>query len=443
MSGFAAVVESLATGKLDLAWLGGFTFVQARSAPTARRFPSCSAERMRASPPGLSRPIPRSKALADLKGKSFAFWLALLHLGQPDAAFLSAAGRAQPRKRFQERRLLGRARRHGGLCGLGQGRNRVLNASPRCGTSWSNKEGGHQQSARLCHHPPYFDYNWTVRGDLDPVLVQKLKDAFLQLDPANPQQKPILALQRASRFIPTRAENYEGIEKAAPIGRSAQIIRGRMGFHLSGVGLTMPMAPLPCRRCAPGRTRRVPGPDQTVGRSKTTLLSVLEHHLRPAPAVQRSCRRRSRPQRTLRAGLAFAHRHGAPGTADSAAPARHHGRGRPGAWGNGRPKSPLRPWSTRWTSRAWASIGARATGRLLFARCDELSGGQLQRVGIAALSTADLLLADEPVSALDLPCAGHGAPAGAGCRHAQRHAGSQPARSGPGTGLFSAHRRHP
>ena len=49
----------------------------------------------------------------------------------------------------------------------------------------------------------------------EPALVEKIKAAFLALDPANPEHKAILDLQAASRFIPTKAENYQGIEQAA------------------------------------------------------------------------------------------------------------------------------------------------------------------------------------------------------------------------------------
>ena len=67
----------------------------------------------------------------------------------------------------------------------------------------------------LATTPPYYDYNWTVRGDLDPALVKKITEAFLKLDPTNPAHREILDLQRASRYIPTKAENYKGIEEAA------------------------------------------------------------------------------------------------------------------------------------------------------------------------------------------------------------------------------------
>jgi phosphonate transport system substrate-binding protein len=70
--------------------------------------------------------------------------------------------------------------------------------------------------------PAYFDYNWTVRGTLDPALAEKLKQAFLALDPANPAHKAILDLQAASRFIATKPENYKGIEDAA---RAADLLK--------------------------------------------------------------------------------------------------------------------------------------------------------------------------------------------------------------------------
>ena len=70
--------------------------------------------------------------------------------------------------------------------------------------------------------PTYFDYNWTVRGTLDPALAEKIKAAFLALDPANPEHKAILDLQAASRFIETSPENYKGIEDAA---RAADLLK--------------------------------------------------------------------------------------------------------------------------------------------------------------------------------------------------------------------------
>jgi phosphonate transport system substrate-binding protein len=63
--------------------------------------------------------------------------------------------------------------------------------------------------------PTYYDYNWTVRGNMDPALKAKIKQAFLDLDPAKPEDKAILDLQAASRFIETNPDNYAGTEQAA------------------------------------------------------------------------------------------------------------------------------------------------------------------------------------------------------------------------------------
>ena len=61
--------------------------------------------------------------------------------------------------------------------------------------------------------PTYFDYNWSVHADMPVALRDKLSAAFLALSESN--GKEILALQRATRFVPTKAENYVGIRAAA------------------------------------------------------------------------------------------------------------------------------------------------------------------------------------------------------------------------------------
>jgi ABC-type phosphate/phosphonate transport system substrate-binding protein len=76
-------------------------------------------------------------------------------------------------------------------------------------------EGDENNKSMPITKPNFYDYRWTVRADMDANLRQKLIDAFLALDKNNALDNEILNLQRATRFIPSKAENYPAIEATA------------------------------------------------------------------------------------------------------------------------------------------------------------------------------------------------------------------------------------
>ena len=65
--------------------------------------------------------------------------------------------------------------------------------------------------------PDYFDYNWTVRPNLDEVygngFVDKISEALLALNPG--EHEGILELFTTENFIETRNENYRELEDVA------------------------------------------------------------------------------------------------------------------------------------------------------------------------------------------------------------------------------------
>ncbi|AOV00283.1 putative selenate ABC transporter substrate-binding protein [Delftia tsuruhatensis] len=211
---YAAVVESLATRKLDLAWLGGFTFVQAKIRTNGTAIPIVQREEDARFTSKFITANPAIKTLADLRGKSFAFGAPSSTSGSLMPRFFLQQDGINPEKDFKTVAFSGAHDATVAFVAAGKAEAGVLNASV-----WDKlvetKKVDTSKVRVFATTPPYFDYNWTVRGDLDPALVKKLTDAFLALDPAKPEHKAILELQRAARFIPTQASNYEGIEAAA------------------------------------------------------------------------------------------------------------------------------------------------------------------------------------------------------------------------------------
>ncbi len=175
-----------------------------------------------------------------------------------------------------------------------------------------------------------------------------------------------------------------------------------MSFRLDGVGLThangfTALADINLQ-AVPGAPIALIGPS---GAGKTSLLSVLGTALAPSTgrATVLGTPLQAEPPKTLRARI---------GTVHQAPPIPGRQRvvtavlaGKLGVWPAWKSlASLLYPLDLPGTQ---AALGRVDLADRLFVRCDQLSGGQLQRVGIARVlyQQPDLILADEPVSALD------------------------------------------
>ena len=217
---YAAAVEALANRKVDLAWFGGFTFVQAQMRSGGKAIPIVQREEDEKFRSVFITSDPAIKQLADLKGKDVSF-------GSPNStsghlmprSFLLQAG-VDPDKDFRRTAFSGAHDATIAAVTSGKVQAGALNISV-----WekfvADKKVDTTKVTAFYTTPPFFDYNWTVHADMAPALREKLTLAFLALSRNDAEGKEILELQRANRFVPTKAENYKGIEAAA---RSAGLL---------------------------------------------------------------------------------------------------------------------------------------------------------------------------------------------------------------------------
>jgi phosphonate transport system substrate-binding protein len=218
---YPAAVEALVNKKVDLVWFGGFTHVQAQLRSGGKIIPIAQREEdTQFRSVFIAKTDSGIKTLADMKGKQISFGSQSSTSGHlmPRSNLLDAG--INPEKDF--RRIAYSGAHDATIASVVSGK---VDAAALDITVWRKfvSEGKVDTKAVdvFFTTPPFFNYNWSVHADMPAALREKITKALLDLNASTPEGAEILRLNRATRYIPTKAENYKGLEAA---GRSAGLI---------------------------------------------------------------------------------------------------------------------------------------------------------------------------------------------------------------------------
>ena len=218
---YAAVVNAFKTGDVDMAWFGGLTGVQARlqvegaQAIIQRDIDEKFRSVFIANTAAGIQPFEDISGLTVLKGRTFTF-----------GSESSTSGRLMPQFFMRQAGLsLSDLRGEPGFSGSHDKTIKLVEAgSYEAGALneqvWEARvKSGDVDTSKVIviwRTPPYYDYHWVVRPDVEQNFgagfIARVKQAFLALDAANPTHKEILDLFGAQKFIETKNENYADIE---------------------------------------------------------------------------------------------------------------------------------------------------------------------------------------------------------------------------------------
>jgi phosphonate transport system substrate-binding protein len=212
---YAASVEALAAGKVDMVWYGGFTHVQARRRTNGTAYAIVMREAdLNFRSKFITSVDSGIGSLKDLKGKTFAFGSVSSTSGHLMPRYFLQQEGIVPEQDFSRFSFSGAHDATVKWVESGKVDAGALNESV-----WEKLvETGKVDTTKVkvfWTTPGYVDYNWTVRGELDRQLVSRIARAFLNLDYNNPEHRPILDLQRAKSYVLALESDFEGIVSAA------------------------------------------------------------------------------------------------------------------------------------------------------------------------------------------------------------------------------------
>lgn len=221
---YAAVVNAFRTGDVDMAWFGGLTGVQARlqvdgaQAIIQRDIDANFHSVFIANAAAGIQPFDDISGLTALKGRTFTF-----------GSESSTSGRLMPQFFMNKAGVaLSDLKGEPGFSGSHDKTIKLVEAGTyEAGALneqvWKSRLAAGEVDTNkvivIWRTPAYYDYHWVVRPDAEQKFgagfIQRVKQAFLALDAANPAHKEILDLFGAQKFIETKNENYADIEAVA------------------------------------------------------------------------------------------------------------------------------------------------------------------------------------------------------------------------------------
>ncbi|NJM40226.1 MAG: phosphate/phosphite/phosphonate ABC transporter substrate-binding protein [Anaerolineae bacterium] len=204
--------KALVAGKVDVAYLGGFTYVQARKRAGVEPLVQRERDQQFHSVfvTAADSPI---QGLADLAGRSFAFGDVNSTSGHLMPEFFMRQAKVDPE-------VIAKALYTGGhdatLLAVANKKVDAGAMDEAVFQKMTNDGKVDPASVRVFWTtPPFFDYVWAARRDLAPELRGKIAAMFLALDPQSRADKAILDLLSASKMLPASDASYDRLRQAA------------------------------------------------------------------------------------------------------------------------------------------------------------------------------------------------------------------------------------
>jgi phosphonate transport system substrate-binding protein len=212
---YPAAVESLVNKKVDLVWFGGFTYVQAKLRSGGKVVPLAQREEdTKFQSVFITKTDSGIKTLNDMKGKQVSFGSQSSTSGHAMPRGVLVQAGINPEKDFK--RIAYSGAHDATIASVVRGK---VDAAALDITVWKKFVTENKVDTKEVNvfftTPTYFNYNWSVHADMPVALQEKIKAALLALNPANPEHAEILRLNRATRYIETKPENYKELEAAA------------------------------------------------------------------------------------------------------------------------------------------------------------------------------------------------------------------------------------